>query len=334
LLLQSKKNILSVGEYVDGIINFDRTIFARAITLIESTNPKHIKVAQVVLKKIFHKTGNSIRIGITGAPGAGKSTFIEALGVKLCTEGHKLAILAVDPSSIRSRGSVLGDKTRMERLSLFDNVFIRPSPSGGTLGGVARRTRETILLCEAAGFDIIFVETVGVGQSEITVRGMVDFYLLLLMPGGGDELQGIKKGSVEIADAIIINKADGDNVILANLTRDAYKQAIHYLMPATDGWETPIMTVSSKEGKGIDEVWRKVIDFIEHTKTTGVFYKRRQNQQLEWFYNQLFESLKEIFFFNSEIKKLLPKLEKKVVEGKITPELAVNKAINLFLQKK
>lgn len=321
---------MSVDEYIDGIINFNRTIFAKAITLIESSNPQHSKLAQKVLKKILNRTGNSIRIGITGSPGAGKSTFIEALGIKLCEKGHRLAILTIDPSSIRSKGSILGDKTRMERLSTFENVFIRPSPSGGTLGGVAKKTKETILLCEAAGFDIIIIETVGVGQSEITVRAMVDFFLLLIMPGGGDELQGIKKGSVEIADAIVVNKADGNNVILANLTKDAYKQAIHYILPATEGWETPVLTVSAKENKGIDELWQNVEKFVQTTKSNGIFYKRRKSQQIEWFYNTLYNRIKEIFFSNPDVNKIMPKIEKMVADGKTTPDEAVAKLIKLY----
>lgn len=321
---------MSVEEYVDGIINFNRTIFAKAITLIESSNPQHCKIAQKVLKKILNRTGNSIRIGITGSPGAGKSTFIEALGVQLCEKGHQIAILTVDPSSIRSKGSILGDKTRMERLSAFENVFIRPSPSGGTLGGVAKKTKETILLCEAAGFDIIIIETVGVGQSEITVRAMVDFYLLLIMPGGGDELQGIKKGSVEIADAIVVNKADGSNVTLANLTKDAYKQAIHYILPATDGWETPVLTVSAKENKGINELWQNVEKFVQTTKSNGIFYQRRKAQQIEWFYNTLYDRIKEMFFSNPNVNKIMPKIEKMVAEGKTTPDDAVAKLIKLY----
>lgn len=325
-----RKKILSVDEYIDGIINFNRTIFAKAITLIESSNPQHSKLAQKVLKKILNRTGNSIRIGITGSPGAGKSTFIEALGIKLCEKGHRLAILTIDPSSIRSKGSILGDKTRMERLSAFENVFIRPSPSGGTLGGVAKKTKETILLCEAAGFDIIIIETVGVGQSEITVRAMVDFFLLLIMPGGGDELQGIKKGSVEIADAIVVNKADGNNVILANLTKDAYKQAIHYILPATEGWETPVLTVSAKENKGIDELWQNVEKFVQTTKSNGIFYKRRKSQQIEWFYNTLYNRIKEIFFSNPDVNKIMPKIEKMVADGKTTPDEAVAKLIKLY----
>lgn len=325
-----RKKILSVDEYIDGIINFNRTIFAKAITLIESSNPQHSKLAQKVLKKILNRTGNSIRIGITGSPGAGKSTFIEALGIKLCEKGHRLAILTIDPSSIRSKGSILGDKTRMERLSTFENVFIRPSPSGGTLGGVAKKTKETILLCEAAGFDIIIIETVGVGQSEITVRAMVDFFLLLIMPGGGDELQGIKKGSVEIADAIVVNKADGNNVILANLTKDAYKQAIHYILPATEGWETPVLTVSAKENKGIDELWQNVEKFVQTTKSNGIFYKRRKSQQIEWFYNTLYNRIKEIFFSNPDVNKIMPKIEKMVADGKTTPDEAVAKLIKLY----
>ena len=314
---------LTVDDYVRGILSDNRTILARAITLIESNAPKHSGMGQEVLGKILKKTGKSIRIGITGAPGVGKSTFIESLGTYLCSEGHKVAVLAIDPSSSRSRGSILGDKTRMEQLSKNPNAFIRPSPSGGTLGGVARKTRETILLCEAAGFDVIIIETIGVGQSEITVRSMVDFYLLLILPGGGDELQGLKKGAVELADAIAINKADGENIKTANLTKEQYKQAVHYLLPATEGWETQVLTCSGLENEGIEQLWDLINEFEMKEKKSGVFDSRRKEQALDWVNAMLEETLNSRFYSNPKVVKKKIEIDKKLLEGKITPANAV-----------
>ena len=247
----TKRKQLSIDDYVNGVLKFDRNILARAITLIESNNPAHHDIAQEVLKKLLPYSGKSLRIGITGVPGAGKSTLIEVLGMYLIKQGHKVAVLTVDPSSTVTKGSILGDKTRMENLSKEKNCFIRPSPSGGTLGGVTRKSRETITVCEAAGFDIILIETVGVGQSEVTVRSMVDFFLLVLIAGGGDELQGIKRGIMELTDAILINKADGDNEKKANIARSDYNNALHYLQPATKGWTAQAFTASALTGKGI-----------------------------------------------------------------------------------
>ena len=325
----NKTKKLTVKDYVEGVLYDNRTILAQAITLIESNSPKHIEKAQEVLGKILHKTGKSIRIGITGAPGVGKSTFIESFGTYLCSQGHKVAVLAIDPSSSRSRGSILGDKTRMENLSRNPNAFIRPSPSGGTLGGVSRKTRESIMLCEAAGFDIIIVETIGVGQSEITVRSMVDFYLLLILPGGGDELQGIKKGAVELADAIAINKADGDNIKSANLTKEQYKQAVHYLLPATEGWETQVFTCSGLNEEGIEQLWDLIKDFEKNTKKSGIFDLRRREQTLDWVNSMLEETLKSRFYSNPKIVKKKNEIDKKLLEGKITPTNAVKLLIDL-----
>ncbi|OGU40819.1 MAG: ATPase/protein kinase [Ignavibacteria bacterium GWB2_35_12] len=333
---KSKKNIktkkITTDDFVIGVLEDNRTVLAQAITLIESNSVKHIEKAQELLGKILHKTGKSIRIGITGAPGVGKSTFIESFGTYLCDNGHKVAVLAIDPSSSRSRGSILGDKTRMENLSRNPNAFIRPSPSGGTLGGVTRKTRESIMLCEAAGFDVIIVETIGVGQSEITVRSMVDFYLLLILPGGGDELQGLKKGAVELADAVAINKADGDNIKSAYLTKEQYKQAVHYLLPATEGWETQVFTCSGLTDQGIEQLWNMIIEFEKKTKKLGVFELRRKEQTLDWVYAMVEESLKNRFYGNSKVEKKRIEIDKKLLDGKITPTIAVNELMKMYFE--
>lgn len=324
------KKQYSIKEYAAGIKDCDITILARAITLIESNLPKHIDKAQQLLKELIPFSGNSIRIGITGAPGAGKSTFIEALGTSLCNQGNKVAVLAVDPSSNRSKGSILGDKTRMEELSQCKNAFIRPSPSGGTLGGVAKKTKETILLCEAAGFNIILIETIGVGQSEITVRSMSDMFCLILLPGGGDELQGIKKGAVELSDLIVVNKADGDNALLAAQTRSQYEMAIHYVAPATEGWNTKVLTCSALKSVGITDVWDTVNEYIKNTKESGMFDLRRKEQLLQWVYNMVEEQLKTNFYNHPEVMKIQPQIEKDVLESVLTPTTAVNELLKRF----
>lgn len=316
---------LTLKDYVNGILNSDITILARAITLVESNLPSHFKLSQELLTQLMPHSGNSIRIGITGAPGVGKSTFIEKLGLYLCDLGFKVAVLAFDPSSTITKGSILGDKTRMEGLSRHPNAFIRPSPSGGALGGVGRKTRETILLCESAGFNVIIIETVGVGQSEVLVRSMVDFFALLILPGGGDELQGFKKGTVELADAIIINKADGENLKLAQITLGEYSKAIHYISQPTEGWETKILLASAFEGIGIEEFWRIVEEFRQKTIESGVFQLRRREQILDWFYSMVKENLLNAFFSNPKVKGLLPDFEHKIFTGKISPSSAVEK---------
>lgn len=317
-----RRRQLSIDDYVQGVLSGDRMILARAITLVESNAQSHLDTAQEVLKHLLPHTGKSIRIGITGVPGVGKSTFIEALGVYLCRQGHKVAVLAVDPSSSVTRGSILGDKTRMERLAREPNAFIRPSPTGGTLGGVTRKSRETILVCEASGFDVILVETVGVGQSEITVRSMVDFFLLLMLAGAGDELQGIKKGVIEIADALLINKADGDNKIRAQTARAEYNRALHYLSPATEGWQTRAYTCSAVTGEGIDKIWSVIQDFCQKTRESGVFERRRHAQLLDWVYSMVEEYLRSSFFSHPVVMQMRPQIERAVIAGEMPATVA------------
>ncbi|WP_449536878.1 methylmalonyl Co-A mutase-associated GTPase MeaB [Ferdinandcohnia sp. Marseille-Q9671] len=326
----SKKKQRSTMDYVQGIVSGDRTILAQAITLVESNAKRHEDQAQEVINKVLPHTGNSVRIGITGVPGAGKSTFIESFGSYLCEQGHRVAVLAVDPSSSVTGGSILGDKTRMESLARNRNAFIRPSPSGGNLGGVNRKTRETILLCEAAGFDVILVETIGVGQSEIVVRSMVDFFLLLVLTGAGDELQGMKKGVMELADALLVNKADGDNKQKAKVARSEYSRILHYLQPATKGWSTKAYTASALNNEGIDEMWNVIERFVEITKASGVFQDRRNSQTRDWIYAMIKDYLETSFFSNESIKSMLPLVENKVVKGDVNVTSAVKELIRLY----
>lgn len=325
-----KRKKLTTEDYVNGILNQDRTILARAITLVESNSIKHMNIAQDVLKELMPKTSKSIRIGITGVPGAGKSTFIEAFGLMLAKRNHKVAVLAIDPTSSLSKGSVLGDKTRMEKLGKHDNCFIRPSPSAGALGGVTRKTRETILLCEAAGYDIILVETVGVGQNEVTVRSMVDFFLLLKIAGAGDELQGIKKGVIELADAILINKADGDNKVPAEVARQEFASALHYLSSPTKGWEPTAMCVSALKNIGIESVWNMIKDFEKQTKNSGIFEQRRNNQKLNWVHDMIKNWLISSFNNNEKVKNNISKIENDVINGIIPPTSAAMHLINCY----
>src|SRR5574344_2195513 len=287
LARKAKRKLYTAAEYVNGITKGDISLLGQAVTLIESSNPDHYNLAQEVIEKCLPLSGNSTRIGITGVPGAGKSTFIEALGVLLVNKGDKLAVLAIDPSSERSKGSILGDKTRMEELSASDKAFIRPSPSAGSLGGVARKTRETIVLCEAAGFNKVFVETVGVGQSETTVHSMVDFFLLLQIAGAGDELQGIKRGIMEMADAIFVNKAEGDNLKLAKIAAMEIKNALHLMPKSQSGWTTEVGLCSAIEKTGISDIWKTVLDYVNFSKNNGYFMKTRHTQEVNRYHQAI-----------------------------------------------
>lgn len=314
---------LSTQDYIDGVRSGDRVRLGRAITLVESNASAHFAQAQEVVKALLPLAGRSVRLGVTGVPGAGKSTVIEALGTYLTGQGHKVAVTAVDPSSSLSGGSILGDKTRMERLSADPGAFIRPSPSGGVLGGVARKTRETMVLFEAAGYDVIIVETVGVGQSETTVRSMVDFFLLVLVPGAGDELQGIKKGVVELADAILINKADGANRAAAEVARGEYDRALHYLRPLTEGWQPHAYAASALTGEGILELWGVVEEHSRLCRASGALERRRRAQELEWMHTLLEQQLRERFFAQAAVQRLRPEVEAEVLAGRLPVTAAV-----------
>ncbi|MEX0331798.1 MAG: methylmalonyl Co-A mutase-associated GTPase MeaB [Puniceicoccaceae bacterium] len=320
---RSKRRQLSVEELAEGIRSGNRTMLARAITLVESNAASHQIEAQQLLDSLMEQTGHSLRIGITGVPGAGKSTTIDTFGSMLCEQGHKVAVLAVDPSSTVTKGSILGDKTRMEKLMRCPGAYIRPSPTGGCLGGVARKTRETLLLCEAFGFDVIILETVGVGQSEVTVRSMVDFFMLVMISGAGDELQGIKKGVIELADAIVVNKADGDNVRRARLAKAEYNRVLSFLHPYTEGWTTKAYMASALTGEGIPRLWEIISNFRETTQASGVFQQRRQEQNLDWMRGMIDEALRRRFFADEGIKERLDLLSGRVARGELPPVKAV-----------
>ncbi len=309
-LIRKKRKDLSVDDYVAGILGGDWMVLSRAITMIESANVAHLQMAQDVIERCLPYAGNSFRVGITGVPGVGKSTFIETFGNMLTEMGHKVAVLAIDPSSERSKGSILGDKTRMETLSVNPKAFIRPSPSGSTLGGVARKTRESIILCEASGYDIIIVETVGVGQSETAVKSMVDFFLLLMLAGAGDELQGIKRGIMEMADALVINKADGDNKRKAIQAQSQYKAALKLFPQPESQWTVPVEVCSALENVAVDKVWEIMTRYETHTKGNGFFERNRTNQLVNIFYNWIQFTLQNNFynrtFTQQEIERLLP----------------------------
>jgi LAO/AO transport system kinase len=327
----SRARKLSIEDYVEGVLGGNRGTLARTITLIESNAPAHQEMAQEVLRRLQQQTkGQSIRIGITGPPGAGKSTFIEAFGCYLCKEGRRVAVLAIDPSSSLSFGSILGDKTRMEMLSREPNCFIRPSPTGGTLGGVARKSRETIAVCEAFGFDTILIETVGVGQSETTVRSMVDFFLLLLLTGAGDELQGIKKGIVELADALLITKADGQNAIKAEAMRIEMERVLHYLTPTTPGWHPAALSCSSLNEHGISEVWQTIAAYRDSTTKSGYFQKRRRQQAVDWLRTMVHEHLEEAFYRHPGVADAAPGIEEAVAQGSLPATSAVQNLLAKF----
>jgi len=324
--------LLSPQQYVDGIVNGNRTILSQAITLVESSLPSHQEIAQTIIQKCLPLSGNSVRIGITGVPGVGKSTFIEAFGKHLTLQGRKIAVLAIDPSSTRSRGSILGDKTRMEELSVDNNAFIRPSPSAGSLGGVARKTRETIILCEAAGFDTILVETVGVGQSEIAVHSMVDFFLLLMIGGAGDELQGIKRGIMEMADAVVINKADGDNLKRVTIAMAELRSALHYFPPSDSGWQPLCEACSSVTKAGIPRVDEMISQYVDFTKSNGYFARRRLQQSKQIMMSVIDQALHDHFYQQVEIKKLMTKVEIELHQEKISAYVAAQKLLEKYFK--
>lgn len=321
---------LSCEAYFDGIQNQDRIILSQAITLIESNLPKDQELAQELLEKIQAFTGNAIRLGITGVPGVGKSTFIEALGKHITSQNKKLAVLAIDPSSQRSRGSILGDKTRMELLALDPLAYIRPSPTQSSLGGVARKTREAMLLCEAAGFEVIFIETVGVGQSETLVHGMVDFFLLLMLAGAGDELQGIKRGIIEMADSIVINKADGDNLTKAQQAQQEYQNALHLMPPSFSGWIPKVKTCSALENIGIKEVWELVENYQQEVKKNGFWEEKRQQQNIDWMESFIRQSLEEHFFQNQKVQDLWQEISREVGQGKLPALNAAKQLLKVY----
>ena len=311
--------------YIDGILMGDRLILSRAITLVESRLPADGELAQMVLLGVLSMTGKAIRVGITGVPGVGKSTFIETFGTYLTEKGHQLAVLAVDPTSQRSGGSLLGDKTRMDTLSMNPRAYIRPTPAGDSLGGVGHRTRETVLLCEAAGFDVVLIETVGVGQSETLVHGMVDFFLLLMLAGAGDELQGMKRGIMELADALAITKADGNNRDAAQRARLEYQNALHLFPPTGTGWFPPVLTCSALTNQGITDLWAMILEHRNLTTQNGHHDQRRQEQQLTWFRTYLRQRLEHQFFAQSGMKTRLSELEERVKKGELLPVQAVER---------
>jgi LAO/AO transport system kinase len=322
-ILRKKRKKNRIDHSVDAIFseirNSNISFLGKAVTLVESSKKEHVSTAGELINRCIPHSGRSVRIGFTGVPGAGKSSFIEALGMYLVNHGKKVAVLAVDPSSSRSGGSILGDKTRMEQLSVHPNAFIRPSPSGGNLGGVARKTAETIILCEAAGFDIIFVETVGVGQSEIAVHSMVDFFLLLMLAGAGDELQGIKRGITETADAIVINKADGDNIKNAERAKIEYQNALHYFPVNDSGLLPKVATASAHTGAGIEHVWEIIEDYVKATKKSGYFYEKRQTQARYRMFETIEEEIKRRFYDDKQRMEVLKNLEEKVLKGEMSP---------------
>lgn len=323
----------SAGEYVEGILKGNVTILSQAVTLVESLRPEHQALAQEVIEKCLPYSGNSVRVGISGVPGAGKSTSIDVFGLHVLRKGGKLAVLAIDPSSERSKGSILGDKTRMEKLSVHPDAFIRPSPSAGSLGGVARKTRETIILCEAAGYDKIFVETVGVGQSETAVHSMVDFFLLIQLAGTGDELQGIKRGIMEMADGIVINKADGNNIEKAKLAAAHFRNALHLFPAPESGWTPQVMTYSGFYNIGVEEIWDMVYKYFDFVKANGYFEHRRNEQAKYWMYETINEHLRDSFYQNERIAAMLAGQEQEVLNGRATSFAAAKRLLDTYFEE-
>lgn len=332
-LHRARRRRLSASEYVEGILKGDVSVLGQAVTLVESTNEDHQKVAQEVIEKCLPYSGHSRRIGITGVPGAGKSTSIDVFGLHVLRQGHRLAVLAIDPSSERTQGSILGDKTRMEKLSMEKDAFIRPSPSAGSLGGVARKTRETIVLCEAAGYDRIFVETVGVGQSETAVHSMVDFFLLIQLAGTGDELQGIKRGIMEMADGIAINKCDGDNVDRCNLAAAQFRNALHLFPPTPSRWRPEVVTYSGYFEKDIDKVWDMIDRYFEYVEKTGYFQEKRNSQSKYWMLESIDEYLRHSFYSMREVKALLEQKELKVLNNEQSSFTAAHELLEFYFDR-
>jgi LAO/AO transport system kinase len=324
---------LTPEDYLKGILSGDINILGRAITLVESRLSTHYALAQKIVDLCLPYSGKSVRIGITGVPGVGKSTFIESLGMQLIqNHGKKLAVLAVDPSSAKTGGSILGDKTRMEQLAGEKNAFIRPSPSAGSLGGVARKTHEIIVICEAAGFDTIFIETVGVGQSETTVHNMVDFFLLLMLAGAGDELQGIKRGIMEMADSIVITKADGDNKSNASRAQSQYKNALHLFPPTKSGWQPNVLTCSAYDNSGISDVWDNIDKYCKLTKENNYFSENRKMQAKFWMYETVNEKIKDNFYHDEKVKSVLSDIENKVLKGEVSGFVAAKKLLDTYFK--
>lgn len=330
--VRRKRRVISTDEYVEGILAGNITILAQAITLIESNNPAHYAQAQEIIERCLPHSGRSVRIGITGVPGAGKSSFIEAIGNMVTALHHKLAVLAIDPSSERSGGSILGDKTRMESICHNPDIFVRPSPSAGSLGGVARKTRETIVLCEAAGFDVIFIETVGVGQSETAVHSMVDMFMMLQISGAGDELQGIKRGIMEMADMMVITKADGENITRAELAKAQYQGALHLFPLSESEWRPQVYTCSSHMGTGLEEVWQGVEKYLEHVELNGYFTSNRNRQNKYWMYETINETLKSSFYNDPEIEAKIADVEQRVLDAKLSSFIAAKELLDLYFK--
>ncbi len=324
--MHNRRKRLSVEDYVSGVLDNDMVVLSKAITLVESTLREDNLLAEQVLEKLLPYTGLSIRIGITGVPGVGKSTFIEAFGKMVTAQGKRLAVLAIDPSSQRSRGSILGDKTRMASLASDPLAYIRPSASGSSLGGVSTKTRETMLLCEAAGYDVVFIETVGVGQSETAVRSMVDFFLLLMLAGAGDELQGIKKGIMEMADTIVITKSDGDNRQACDRAKREYQNALHLFPPSASGWYPPVHTCSSTEKTGLQDIWQTIHDYQDQMKTSGLFDENRKRQHIEWMHDIITHALKGAFYSNEKVRQHLAQYEEQV-RKKSLPAISAARAL-------